>query len=337
MLPAIIMVVFFILIGVAAFVSYRVIKNTDPNAGDSSVSKNIETAQEFLPFDDIRDGIISLGAHHYRLYIEVSSINYDLRTNQEREMIDASYQQFLNSLSTDTTIFVQTRKIDTTDVLVSLAKDIQESTTVFPQLSNYGDYYYQEMAQLTDRIGNGRQKKKFIIVSFDEANTLPNLSEQEKYEFSVKEIYSKASMIIDNLMPIGLSAKLLDTKAVAELIYSTYHRDNYGHVKNIVNGEFMTLFVESEKNHIQDMSDEGYLDWVIYQAQNSIQKRLSSDSMDEFTRKQMEDSLLALQSIREKHAGHYIERDYAGYELEDNSRITSDLSFDYEKGGIENA
>ena len=60
---------------------------------------NPETAQEFLPFEEIQDSMIYVGNGLYRMLIEVSSLNYYLRTEEEQETVEQQFRRALQHLS----------------------------------------------------------------------------------------------------------------------------------------------------------------------------------------------------------------------------------------------
>lgn len=286
------------------------IKKTDPKNIDTSLNPNAETAQDFLPFQDVKDGMVSLGADRYRAYVEVSSINYQLRTKSEREMIERSFHRFLNSIIFPTTIYIQTRRIDVSNMLDLLKEEIREVSETFPQLEAYGNRYYKEMQGLTEHIGNNKQKKKYIIVTFDEAKELDGLNESEKYDYALKEMETRLNMISDGLSGLGLESRILKTAEIAELIYATYHKENHTYVDNIVSGEALTIMVEGSKDFVDDDVPEARLDWILYETQNRIVTELSRPDLDEVFTKDLEDALSTINGLREKIGGFYIEREY---------------------------
>lgn len=311
MLGAILIVGFLAMVGGMAFLVYRQLQKTDPSKMDTSVQDNITTAQEFLPFEDIRDGMIVLGGHRYRAVIECSSTNYNLKTDREKEMIEVAFQRFVNSFSFPVTFYIQTKVIDNSKMLELLQEEIREAVSAFPQLEQYGNIYFNEMAGLNSYIGNNKQKKKYIIVPFDDAINLVDLSDSEKYEYASKELYNRASILVDGLGAIGVKAKILDTKELAELIFSTYHKDNYMHVENVVNGEFLTLMTEGENNHMEKMTEDARLDWILYEAQMRIQNELMNAQVPDFMKKSFEECIRELDILRDKTSGYYKQRDVA--------------------------
>ena len=57
--------------------------------------------QEIINIDRIEGGVIVLKNGSFRKILLVSGINFDLKSEEERNLIIFSYQEFLNSLSFD--------------------------------------------------------------------------------------------------------------------------------------------------------------------------------------------------------------------------------------------
>lgn len=300
-----IILVFLGVFGGMAFLVVRQLKKTDPSNADSSISDSIETAQEFLPFKDIRDGVIDLGGHNYRAIIECSSTNYNLKTDKEKEIIEVSFQRFLNSLTFPIYFFIQTKTLDNTKLLAKMEEELTEVTKKYPQMSEYAEIYLREMTNLDDYVGNNKQKKKFIIVPYNEAIGLNDLTEEEKYEYSVKEVKQRARMLEDGLSAVGVKTKLLDTKGLAELVYSTYHKDNYSHYESIVDGEFLTLMVEGE-NREEQLTNDMRMDWILYEAQMRIRNEITSNKQTPKTlKKDYEKVIKEIDELRDNVGAYY--------------------------------
>lgn len=301
----IVTLVFFGIIGGAGFAVYVQLQKTDPKKADTSVNPDIDTAQDFLPFEDIRDGMINLGNHRYRAIIECSSTNYNLKTDKEKEIIELSFQRFINSLTFPITFFVQTKVIDNSKMLEGLKQELEATVKKYPQMEEYANIYINEMMNLSAHIGNNKQKKKYIIIPYEDAINLGKLSDREKYEYSSKELYNRANLIIDGLSAVGVKAKVLDTKELAELVYSVYHKDNYSNVENIVNGEFLTLVVEGERNRAEDITDDAKIDWILYEAQMRIKNELLSKNLPDFLQKEYEMTIAELDKLRDENGGYF--------------------------------
>lgn len=177
----IIIILFAAIVGGGIFAVKKTLANLDSEA--EGVAKNpdsIQCAQDFLPFDNIEDNLIDLGGYKYRKLIECTSVNYHLKTEGEKEMIEASFARFLNSFSFPITIYIQTREIDMETYLTNLRNSIDETCSEFSQLKKYGDIFYSEMRHLPETTGNSKQKHKYIIVGYDESSDLTELNADEK-------------------------------------------------------------------------------------------------------------------------------------------------------------
>lgn len=281
------------------------LKKTDPTNIDNSLKVDVQSAQEFLPFEDIKDSMICLGGHHYRAIIECSSVNYNLKTDKEKEIIELSFQRFVNSLAFPLTFFIQTRTVDNTKMLETLKMDLDQTIKDYSNLTEYANVYYGEIADLHNHIGNNKMKKKYIIVPCNEALELGNLNDEEKYDYSLKELYTRCQIIMDSLTTMGIKSKILDTKNIAELLCSTYHKDNYSHSDQVLSGEYLGMFVEGKENKLARVSPDAKLDWILYEAQIRLQTELSGEKIPEDVQESTTKAVEEINKIREAVAGYY--------------------------------
>lgn len=268
-----VLLIFLLFGGMGGAVLYQ-LKKTDPSKTDASIRKDIETAQDFLPFEEIRDSMVHIGNHQYRAYIDASSINFNLKTDQEKQIIEASFQRYLNSLTFPSSLFIHTKTMDNTKQMKSLEYDIEETLLEHPNLAEYAQVYYEEIGQIHERIGNTKQKKKYIIVPFDEAVTLTNSSEEEKYDYVIKEMYNRCQIVRDGLAGMGIEARILTTPEIIELATSVYHRSNYMHVDGVIDGDFTNLIVEST-NREENMENNEKIDLILAEALRKIELEIS--------------------------------------------------------------
>lgn len=278
-------IVFIIFMGVVGVVLFIALKK-NPSATGAASAKEFSNAQDFLPFEDIKDGLIHLGDFEYRAILECQSINYDLKTNKEKEIIDASFQRFLNSLSFPITLHIQTKTVDNTTVLQKLEEDMVNTVEDYPHLYDYAVAYLDEMARITETIGNNKQKRKYIIIPYSEASTLTYSTDSEKYEEALRTMHIRCQLVMDGLSAMGVEAKQLTSVEIAELIYSTYHRDNYSDIDQILNGEYMSLIVEGE-NVLPKVTREDSLVWMISELENRLKVEINSQKIEELEKRKM--------------------------------------------------
>lgn len=292
----IIIIVFAAVVAGGIFAVKKTLANLDTEA--EGVAKNpdtIQCAQDFLPFDSIEDNLIDLGGFKYRKLIECTSVNYHLKTEGEKEMIEASFARFLNSFSFPITIYIQTREIDMETYLFNLRNSIDETCKEFPQLTQYGNVFYDEMRHLPELTGNSKQKHKYIIVGYDEASDLAELNADEKRDYAVQEINLRIQTLIEGLSGLGIKSWELKTPDILELIYSTYHRDDYSSFENLLTGEYTSLITGMQtvkengnletyinKNKLSETDDVAKTENALFVAKNIITNEiLSRDDVSE--------------------------------------------------------
>lgn len=307
----IIMVVF--VVGLIFMVQSQLKKLDELNEGLEVNSSSMQNAQDFLPFKEIKDNMIDMGSDNYRTIIEVSSTNYGLKTEKEQQIIEANFQRFLNSLQFPITIYVQTKVIDNSKMLETLEIELIQTIEENPGFAQYANDYFQGMLELHDRIGNNKQKKKYIIIEYNDVKELTHLSPEEKYEEAQKEIMLRTTMIIDNIQAIGLKAHILGTADLIELIYSVFHKDDYRSFEQIIEkevidvdgetrtvAEFLELIVQAEgKNLLREVSTHEKVDMILYQAQMNMRDEVFIKNLTEKEKKLYSAFINSLTEMRE--------------------------------------
>jgi len=87
----------------------------------------------------VRDGILLLPNNQYRAALEVSSLNFELKSEDEQDALIDTYESFLNSLPCPLQIIVRIRELDMSKYLADLqARHAGEKEKVYKaQLENY--------------------------------------------------------------------------------------------------------------------------------------------------------------------------------------------------------
>lgn len=300
-----IVAVVFIVVVIFIIIVLKKIKETDPANVDASMKLDAATAQNFLPFETVKDSMIHLGNHQYRAIIKCSSINYALKTEKEQDIVEMSFQRFLNSLSHPISIYVQTRTMDNSKMLESLRGDILDTIDIFPQLREYGERYFEEMAGIYETIGNSKEKRKYIIVPYDDAILLTAASDEEKYQHALEEMQNRCLIIMDGLQNVGISTSLMRTSDLIDLLYTSYHKDNANQAEEIGPNKFLSLVVDGA-NKMEGLSDKARLDWILFETQKRLEVELASDkTVSPEIKEKAELGIMRINKLREEIAGYY--------------------------------
>lgn len=145
--------------------------------------------QEWLPIEKIyEDGIIKLKNNKLIKIIKVNPINYNLKSDLEKESILNSYKIFLKTCNFNIQIFIQSSKEDLSHHIKNIQKNISKKENKYLEkiAKNYIDYINQ--INLTRKSSS----KNFYIIISNEINSKKNqIQSEEILKNDLKEKYFK--------------------------------------------------------------------------------------------------------------------------------------------------
>src|SRR3989344_5602657 len=122
--------------------------------------------QEFVPIKEVRDGIVILKDGGMRAILLCSSLNFSLKSEDERNAILLQFQDFLNSLDFAVQISIQSRRLDIRPYIALLEDRYKEQVN---DLMKIQTREYIEFVKKFTETTNIMTKSFFIIVSYDPA------------------------------------------------------------------------------------------------------------------------------------------------------------------------
>lgn len=179
----------------------------------------------------------------FRAVITCKSINFDLMSDREREGVEYSYQNFLNSLNFPIQILVRSERVDIGPYIDKLLTTRRNQDNML--LGVLMDDYINFIDALSQE-ANIMEKSFFIVVPFFPNGDAANLVEQGKGFFSKifnqpkntvtkidnaayakakDEIKNRVEVVRSGLFQIGVQSVQLDTKELGELYYNFYNPD----------------------------------------------------------------------------------------------------------------
>ena len=161
------------------------------------INIKINSVQNWLPFEDIlEEGIIKLKNKTYVKIIEIIPINYNLKSNLEKESILNSYKLFLKSCNFNIQILIQSQKEDLSQHIENLEKIKKIENN---KLKNIIDNYSENIIKLNSN-NKSDSKRFFILINQVQQNKEKIKIEQlnEKY-FKIKESLSRCGNKIINI------------------------------------------------------------------------------------------------------------------------------------------
>lgn len=205
--------------------------------------KNPNSTQNALLISEIRDSLVVMNDGSMRAIVTCRSINFDLMSDREREAVEYSYQQFLNSLYFPIQILIRSQKVDLGPYLERLAKLRREQDNML--LGVLMDDYIDFIANLADQT-NIMDKSFFVVVPYYPAgdvgsavntskNFLSNLFapqtqqririDETTYRKGQDELKNRIGTVVNGLLQLGIRSVQLNTKELGELYYNVYNPD----------------------------------------------------------------------------------------------------------------
>ena len=171
------------------------------------------TVQDWLPIEKIyEDGFIKLKNNKLVKILKVNPINYNLKSDLEKEAILNSYKIFLKTCNFDIQILIQSNKEDLTHHIENIQKNIskKENNYLKDIANNYINYIQQ--INLTRKSSS---KDFFIIISGNidkkmdifEAEEIVKNDLKEKY-FKIKECLARSGNLVTELSSLDDVQKL---------------------------------------------------------------------------------------------------------------------------------
>ena len=211
--------------------------------------KETSSSQSLISLQQIKKGVIILKSGSLRSVLEVSGINFDLKSEEEQSSVLMSWRNLINNLDFPLQVIAHSRRVNIESYLNFLQEKIDQETNNLLKLQ--GEDYHTFIKGLVT--GNNIMKKKFyVIVPYDpimiktktilsqiaEAyKTLLNLRHQafsatiplsdESFNQHYQQLIIRQNNIITNLTRMGLQSRPLTTKELIELFFNSYNPESF--------------------------------------------------------------------------------------------------------------
>lgn len=195
-----------------------------------------KTTQEFVPIQEIRDGIVILKDGSMRAVILASSLNFALKSQEEQNSIIFQFQNFLNSLDFSVQIFIQSKKLDIRPYTTLLEERYKEQVN---DLMKIQTREYIEFIKTFVESTNIMSKSFFVVIPYSpsliqkgesplgkifgkkkETVMIGNTSE---FEENRSQLEQRMSVVEQGLVRCGIRVASLGTEEVVELFYKIFN------------------------------------------------------------------------------------------------------------------
>jgi type IV secretory pathway VirB4 component len=197
---------------------------------------NAKASQEFVPIQEVRDGVIIVKDGSLRSIVMASSLNFALKSSDEQQSIIYQFQNFINSLDFPVQFFIQSKKLDIRPYL-NLLEDRYKEQTI--ELMRIQTREYIEFIRAFVENTNIMTKSFFVVVPYTPvsaslkqgvgsllrsnknaaAQVLPN----ELFDEYRGQLAQRVGVVEQGLVRCGIRIAELGSEEVVELFYKLFN------------------------------------------------------------------------------------------------------------------
>lgn len=235
----------------------------------------------FMEFDRIQDDmVIQNNETKFTAIIKCKGINYNLMSEVEQLAVEEGFINFLNTLRFPIQLYVQAQTIDLKENLNRYRNNIKEfmdeyddMNTEYNMLINSLEStdqeidaaemkknsalnvveYGQDIVKYVERLSTNKnmlQRNFYVLCSYykSEISGASEFKKEELLDICYSELFTRVQTIMSGLSMCSVSSEIVRSNDIAELLYSSYNRDdhNYINFKEAINSGFHRLYSTSE-------------------------------------------------------------------------------------------
>ena len=174
-------------------------------------SKKKTSSRRQINIEGVQDGVLKLPNSRYRAVLHFSSINFELKSEDEQDAIIDTYQSFLNSLNTDLQIIVRVREMDMDKYIEGFMQRSEgEKKKVYrQQIKNYTEFVKSLIT--TNKI---LTRQFYVVIPFN--------GQEKEFDVVTEQLRLTAATVAKGLARLGMQSRQLDSLEILDLFYGFY-------------------------------------------------------------------------------------------------------------------
>jgi type IV secretory pathway VirB4 component len=192
-------------------------------------------SQQFIPIEQVREGVVILKDKSIRGILMVSSVNFALKSEEEQGAIIYNFQNFLNSLDFSCQIVVNSRKANITGYIekIKQIEEHQKNPLLKIQTADYIKFIEEIISS-----GSIMTKMFYVVVPYYPLLELPGMSNtdnkgksdkvlgdltEKKFQTGKYQLWQRMEYVSLGLRRCGLKSTTLGTEEILELLWGLHH------------------------------------------------------------------------------------------------------------------
>lgn len=200
------------------------------------------STEQFVSVETIKDDCVLLKDGSLRAVLMVSGINFDLKSEEEQNLVMLAYQGLLNRLDFSVQFVVHSRKVNIDGYLakIKIRDDAETNGLLKIQIKEYAQFI-KTLVSMT----NVMSKRFYIVVPYavgaEEAEKAlgriaellplpvkkssgsPRQKEETDFESKKMQLKHRVNAVFSGLRPTGVKIIRLQTQELLELYYNLYN------------------------------------------------------------------------------------------------------------------
>ena len=168
----------------------------------------IHSIQKWLPFEKIlENGIIKLKNNSYIMILKIKPINYNLKSNLEKESILNSYKLFLKSFNFNIQIIIKSQKQDLSNHIIKIINSQKKESQIIKNISNKYLQNIEKIKAAKKRKALDKNIEKIKLISKSDSKQffiiINQPQENNKEEICIDQLNEKYLKIKEGLLRCG--------------------------------------------------------------------------------------------------------------------------------------
>lgn len=153
-----------------------------------------------------------LPRNQYRAVFEVSSVNFELKSEDEQDALIDTYESFLNSLPCPMQILVRIRELDMSKYIADLQTRLaDEKEEIYQsQIENYSDFVQHLVAD------NKILSRRFYVA-------LPFTAKDADFATAKEQLTINGDIVAKGFMRLGIRTRQLESLEILHLFQTFYN------------------------------------------------------------------------------------------------------------------
>jgi hypothetical protein len=162
-----------------------------------------------------KDGVLLLPDYQYRVVLQVSAVNFELKSEAEQDALIETYQSFLNSLPSPIQILIRIREMDMDKCLGDFKTNLNnEPEPVYKQqVINYSQFVRGLIT--TNKI---LARHFYVIVPY-----VNHDGHEQDLELVKEQLALSSDIIAKGLARLGIQSRQITSIEILDLFYSFYN------------------------------------------------------------------------------------------------------------------